>query len=169
MVTKKVVKVLGWLLLVGVLVLVGIQFIPVDRTNPAVVREPNWDSQATRDYAERACFDCHSNETKWPWYSYVAPMSWAVADHVHEGRSKFNVSEWPSGEGDEASKEVREGEMPLWEYTLLHPEAKLTPTEQREFIAGLEKTFGSEEDEKAEYGGEEPRAHSDGDTEESDD
>ncbi|MCB0214027.1 MAG: heme-binding domain-containing protein [Anaerolineae bacterium] len=163
-------KILGGLLLVGIVVLVGIQLIPVDRTNPPVVHEPNWDSQATRDYAERACFDCHSNETTWPWYSYVAPISWFVADHVHEGRSKFNVSEWPSGEGDEAAKEVREGGMPLWEYTVLHPDAKLTQAEQSEFIAGLEKTFGSEANEGAEHGDDEGlRAESDNEVKDGDD
>lgn len=147
---SRALKTLGGLLLVGGLVFVVIQFIPVDHTNPPVVREPNWDSPMTRAYAERACFDCHSNETEWPWYSNLAPVSWSVADHVYEGRAKFNVSEWPSGEGEEAAETVREGEMPLWEYTVMHPEAKLSQAELRQFVAGLEKTFGTEEAEEAE-------------------
>ena len=162
MFTKKgIFKGLAWALVVGVVALVAIQFIPVDRSNPPVVAEPNWDSPTTRAYAERACFDCHSNETKWPWYSYVAPISWSVADHVHEGRAKFNLSEWPSGEGDEAAETVQRGEMPLWEYTLIHSEARLSQPELKEFVAGLQKTFGSEEGEEAENRSDRPRAESD--------
>ncbi|HMQ55423.1 MAG TPA: heme-binding domain-containing protein, partial [Anaerolineae bacterium] len=96
---KKIIAAGVGLLLVG---FIAIQLVPVDRTNPPVVAEPAWDSPTTRAYAERASFDCHSNETKWPWYAYVAPISWQVAD-VHESREKFNISEWPSGEGDEAA------------------------------------------------------------------
>lgn len=124
------------------LILILIQFIPVDRTNPPVVREPNWDSPKTRAYAVRACFDCHSNETKWPAYSYIAPISWLVADDVKEGRKDFNMSDWKPGKGDEAAKEVRKGDMPMWQYTLMHSEAKLTDAEKQEFIAGLIATFG---------------------------
>ena len=153
---------------VAALVLVG--NIAVAHTNPPVERTIEWDSPQTEALARAACFDCHSNETTWPWYSYVAPISWFVADHVHEGRSKFNVSEWPSGEGDEAAKEVREGGMPLWEYTVLHPDAKLTQAEQSEFIAGLEKTFGSEANEGAEHGDDEGlRAESDNEVKDGDD
>lgn len=144
---KKIITVVGGLLIVG---LIAIQLIPVDRTNPPVVREPAWDSPTTRAYAERACFDCHSNETKWPWYSYVAPVSWQVADHVHEGRKEFNISDWPSGEGDEAAEKVQEGSMPMWQYVLMHPEANLTAAEKKEFIAGLQATFGIEGGEASE-------------------
>ncbi|MFQ5753108.1 MAG: heme-binding domain-containing protein [bacterium] len=138
---KKVVK---WALIWGLVGFIGIQFIPVNRSNPPVVSEPNWDSPATRAYAQRACFDCHSHKTNWPWYAYVAPVSWFVADHVNEARKELNMSAWKLGDGDEAAKEVREGSMPLWQYKLLHSEARLTDAETQEFISGLVATFGEE-------------------------
>lgn len=138
------------LVAVGLVGLIAIQLVPVERTNPPVISEPNWDSPETRALAQRACFDCHSNETAWPWYSQVAPVSWLVADHVIEGRDKFNMSEWPSGEGDEAAETVAEGEMPLFGYVLMHPEAKLTPAETEQLIAGLKATFGGEASEERE-------------------
>jgi hypothetical protein len=70
-------------LLIGAAVVVAgfiiLQLVPVARTNPAVVREPQWDSPQTRELAQRACYDCHSNETVWPWYAYIAPVSWQIA------------------------------------------------------------------------------------------
>lgn len=158
---KKIIAAGVGLLLVG---FIAIQLIPVDRTNPPVVAEPAWDSPTTRAYAERACFDCHSNETKWPWYAYVAPISWQVADHVHEGREKFNISEWPSGEGDEAAEEVQEGAMPMGQYLFMHPEASLTEAEKQEFIAGLQATFGGEGGGEGEHeAGREIESHEDDD------
>ena len=139
-------KILKYSIMIILLILILIQFIPVDRTNPPVVREPNWDSPKTRAYAVRACFDCHSNETKWPAYSYVAPVSWLVADDVKEGRKDFNMSDWKPGKGDEAAKEVRKGDMPMWQYTLMHSEANLTNAEKNDFIAGLIATFGEKKE-----------------------
>lgn len=81
------------LVLVGLLVV--IQSVPYGRqhTNPPVVAVPAWDSPRTRELAERACFDCHSNETKWRWYSNVAPLSWWLQKHVDKGRVKLNFSD----------------------------------------------------------------------------
>ena len=109
-----------------------------------IVKEPNWDSPKTRALAVRACFDCHSNETKWPAYAYVAPISWFILSDVNGGRKHFNMTDWKPGKGDEAAKEVREGDMPMWQYTLMHSQARLTDTEKKEFIAGLIATFGGE-------------------------
>jgi len=139
-------KVVGGIVGLGVLVFIAIQFVPVERTNPPIVSQPKWDSPQTEAIARRACFDCHSNETKWPWYAYVAPISWNVADHVKEGREEFNMSDWQPGDGDEAAEEVEKGGMPLSQYLLMHPEARLTPEEQKQFIAGLKATFGGEEE-----------------------
>jgi len=75
----------------GLILVLGIQFFPLNQTNPEVIQEPNWDSPKTRAYAKRACFDCHSNETTWPWYAHVAPVSWIVTHHVNEGREEFNM------------------------------------------------------------------------------
>lgn len=123
-------------------VFVGIQFIPVERTNPPVVREPQWDSPRTRELAVRACYDCHSNETVYPWYSMIAPISLLIAHDVKEGREELNFSEPPWGETHEAAEEVEEGEMPLAIYLPLHPEAKLSDAEKQELIDGLHATFG---------------------------
>jgi mono/diheme cytochrome c family protein len=134
--------------LVALFVLV--QLVPYGRahTNPPVLAEPAWDSPETRELFFQRCRDCHSNETSWPWYSVIAPVSWLVQYDVDEGRSHFNVSQWGQGkqEGDEAAEEVREGEMPPWFYTPLHPDADLSEAELGLLVAGLEKTFGTGEE-----------------------
>jgi mono/diheme cytochrome c family protein len=140
-------KILGVL----VLVMIVIQFIPYgkDHANPLVLAEPAWDSQQTKELFVRACADCHSNETKWPWYSNVAPLSWLVQYDVEEGREHFNVSMWgvqKKNEGNEAKEEFEEGEMPPWFYVLLHPEAELSESEREAFTNGLVATFGEEEE-----------------------
>jgi mono/diheme cytochrome c family protein len=127
-----------------------IQLVPYGREhrNPEARREPNWDQPRTRELFFQVCKDCHSNETEWPTYSFVAPMSWLVQSDVEEGRSHFNVSEWGRDEnhGDEAAKMVRAGDMPPWIYLPTHPEALLSDSERKEFVAGLIATFGEEDD-----------------------
>ncbi len=134
------------LIVIGVLFLclVTIELIPVPHTNPPVVSEPNWDSPQTRALAQRACFDCHSNETVWPWYSYIAPMSWLVANDVYEGRQHLNFSQWTSGgrgEGGEGGGEMAEvilgGYMPPASFVGLHPNARLTDAEKQQLVQGL--------------------------------
>ena len=128
----------------------GIQLVPYGRahTNPAIVAEPEWDQPRTRELFFRACKDCHSNETTWPWYGNVAPASWLVFRDVREGRSHFNVSEWgrDHNHGEDAAKLVQDGEMPPWFYLPAHPEARLSPQETEELVTGLHATFGEEED-----------------------
>jgi len=134
----------GFLGLVGLLVV--IQVVPYGRAhdNPSVVAEPAWDSPATRDLAVRACYDCHSNETVWPWYSHVAPVSWLVARDVAEGREKLNFSQWGSAEeADDVVETIQEGEMPPVYFELMHASARLTDAETRQLIAGLQTTIGS--------------------------
>jgi len=125
--------------------LLVIQLVPYgrDHTNPAVRAEPAWDSPDTRALAKRACFDCHSNETVWPWYSHVAPASWLVQHDVDEGRHHLNFSEFdrPQEHADHAAKMVREGEMPLWYYKPAHPQARLSQAEREALIAGLTATI----------------------------
>jgi hypothetical protein len=117
------------------------QFVRPARTNPAVAREESIESHVrmTPEVAallERSCDDCHSNRTDWPWYSNVAPASWFVIDHVDHGRSHLNFSEWARLDDSEADemldqmcREAKSGAMPLDSYTLLHGDAKLSPTD----------------------------------------
>jgi hypothetical protein len=139
---KRILKVFTVLLLLfGVM-----QLIPYgrDHSNPPVIREPAWDTPRTRELAVKACFDCHSNQTKWPWYSNVAPYSWVVQRHVVVGREVLNFSDWTKkylGEG-QAAANVLLGDMPLASYRVLHPEARLTKQEKLELARGLQATFG---------------------------
>jgi hypothetical protein len=122
-----------------------IQLVPYgrDHRNPPAKNEPPWDSPATRDLAKRACFDCHSNETEWPAYASIAPVSWLIQHDVNEGRGVLNLSEWrPTQEATEASKEVREGEMPPAAYLLMHAHARLSATDSDRLAQGLAKTLG---------------------------
>lgn len=133
----------------GVLValLLLIQLVPYGRnhTNPPATGEPAWDSPRTRELAVRACFDCHSNATAWPWYTNVAPASWLIQRDVDEGRAKLNFTNWSGQkqESREAAEQVQKGEMPPKIYLPLHPSANLSASEKAELIAGLQKTFGS--------------------------
>jgi mono/diheme cytochrome c family protein len=128
------------------LLVVVMQFVPYgrDHVNPPTAGEPQWDSPRTRELFFTACVDCHSNETSWPWYSSVAPVSWLVAHDVVEGREHFNVSMWgvqQHNAGDDAAEEVRDGEMPPGIYLIAHPRAKLSEAEARELADGLAATF----------------------------
>ncbi len=121
-----------WVLFFIIDALVIIQFIPIDRNNPPVAGEIEA-PEAVMAILKRSCYDCHSNETIWPWYSYVAPASWLVAKDVREGREELNFSVWDTYSEKrknhkikECGEEVEEGEMPLWFYLPLHPEAELS-------------------------------------------
>lgn len=133
-------------LLAVVVVLLAIQFIPVRKDNPPVTREIRWDSEATAQIARRACYDCHSNETTWPWYTAVAPISWRIAGHVEEARSKLNFSTWdqPNENLDEVVEVLEEREMPLWDYILSHSEARLSDEEYDRLLAGVRATFAAD-------------------------
>ena len=125
---------------------IAIQLVPYgrDHINPTVRKEPAWDSPTTRDLAQRACFDCHSNETVWPRYANIAPVSWLVQHDVDEGRSTLNFSEWdrPQKEAGDAVETVMKGEMPPEIYLLMHREARLTPSERDQLVQGLARTIG---------------------------
>ncbi|KAF0153059.1 MAG: hypothetical protein FD143_499 [Ignavibacteria bacterium] len=134
-------RVIKWGLL---LALVGIQFIEVERTNPPVTKEL-LASAEVKKILKDACYDCHSNETKWPWYSKVAPVSFLITNHVNDGRRHLNFSTWGNlftPKQKEYKKEIWEeierGNMPISHYTWLHPKAKLTP-EQLQLIKSWSK------------------------------
>jgi hypothetical protein len=107
------------------------QLVPIDRENPPVESEVSAPEEV-REILERACYDCHSNESRWPWYGYIAPTSWLVAYDIDEARDHMNFSTWNQYDEDEQIdmieevwEEVEEGEMPPFFYTPFHPPAQL--------------------------------------------
>lgn len=131
-----------------VVVFVAIQLVPYGRPtpNPPVRREPSWDSPRTRELAARACFDCHSNQTRYPWYSHIAPMSWLLTKDVNDARAKMNFSEWDLIQRGAmaAPEQIEQGNMPLPAYLPLHPQAWLSAEEKAALIHGLEATFAAD-------------------------
>jgi len=134
----KILKMTPWVLLVG---LVLIQLVPVDRSNPPVEGEIVAPPEVAAIF-ERACYDCHSHETVYPWYSRVAPVSWLVVKDIREGRDELNFSMWTTYTAkrqahkmEEIWEKVEEGEMPLWFYLPLHPEARLSEANLEVFHA----------------------------------
>lgn len=142
-------KLSRWLILLAALLVIFllIQLVPYgrDHTNPPVLSEPAWDSPNTRALAQHACFDCHSNETVFPWYSNIAPVSWLLQHDIEEGRSNMNFSEWEQGGSedlDELQEVIESGEMPPAIYLPMHPEARLNDAEKAQLLEGLQATLG---------------------------
>ncbi len=134
-----------------IILVIVILLIPYGRnhTNPQVVSEPEWNSLETRDLFFQACKDCHSNETEWPWYSNIPPISWLIQHDVNEGREHFNVSMWgvqKNNEGEKAAEELQEGEMPPWFYFIPPQHQRLSEKNKKKLFAGLIATFGEEKD-----------------------
>lgn len=136
---KRFVKILGFLVIVAFL---AIQAFRPDRTNPAsdpalaITAQLNVPADV-RTILERSCYDCHSNQTVWPWYSSVSPVSWLVADDVREGRRHLNFSEWGKYRAgiriaklDMLVSQVTKGNMPLGKYLLIHRNAALSDAER---------------------------------------
>jgi len=134
-------KLLGLFVLTLIFLFLLIQLIPYgkDTTNPPVIQDAPWNSLQARQVAQRACYDCHSNETVWPWYSRIAPVSWLVYRDVQEGRSKLNFSEWGMAEQEveDIGEVIAEGKMPPLQYLLMHPSARLTAAEKELLVGGL--------------------------------
>ena len=130
-------RVVSWkvfrLVAIGVVaVFLAIQFVPVDRSNPPVTVEVPAQPEV-RAVLRRTCYDCHSHETVWPWYSRVAPVSWLLARDVREGRDELNFSTWDRYAAKEQVKKLKEsweeaaeGEMPPWFYLRVHRDAVLS-------------------------------------------
>jgi hypothetical protein len=119
-----------------VVAFVAIQFVPVDTENPPVEADIDTPSEV-KAILRRSCYDCHSNETRWPWYSRVAPFSWLVSYDVAEGREELNFSTWSKlstreqvERMEESWETVSEGEMPLWYYLPAHPEARISASDR---------------------------------------
>ena len=134
--TKQFGRVVKWAALAFCVAFIAIQLLPVSRTNPPVQGDFRGSAEAV-SVLRRACYDCHSNETVWPWYSRVAPLSWVIAHDVNEGRAALNFSTWNQLSAEkqaeamnESWEEVAEAKMPTWYYVALHPEARLSPADQ---------------------------------------
>lgn len=143
MTRKKVYRYL-WLILLAVFIIV--QFFPIDKTNP--------ESDPTKDFItlenppqdiavmlKNACYDCHSNHTKYPWYTNVAPFSWWIKGHIDHGREELNFSEWGNYSAKKASHKLEEcyekienKSMPLTSYWVAHPEAKLSAEDRTKMV-----------------------------------
>jgi hypothetical protein len=132
-----------WTALGLLVLLLAIQVVPYgrDHTNPTGGRQIAWDSPRTEQLMTDACMDCHSNLTRWPWYSNVAPISWLVQHDVDEGRGELDLSTGDV-ELEEMIEAIREGSMPPWQYKPTHPGAWLSQGEKQDLIQGLEATFG---------------------------
>jgi hypothetical protein len=141
-------KKLKWILGALVVAFALLQFKNPPRTNPPVVHDLTATSAPTPEVAamlHAACYDCHSYETRWPWYSRVAPMSWLIADDVDEGRTNLNLSDWPGDQPvraakrlEDMSEEIDYGEMPPKKYTAIHTDARLTDGQRKELTDWLD-------------------------------
>lgn len=145
----KLARAARWLLLFVLVVFIAAQAFRPDRTNPPTAPGASLITRATPQVAailDRSCRDCHSNDTRWPWYTNVSPTSWLVADHVDHGREHFNYSQWTSIDEDEQDKLLggmcslaERGRMPLPSYLLVHRDAKLSPADVKTLCAWSEK------------------------------
>ena len=132
-------KALRYILLGLLVAIVAIQFVPVDRANPPVDEALELDAPPeVQAILERSCYDCHSNRTSWPFYSYIAPISWLVAHDVEEGREEMNLSEWYAMPAQrqiklrhEIADEVLEEEMPLPIYLITHSDARISENQKQ--------------------------------------
>ena len=137
---------------IGIVGFIILQLIPIGSIvadfgapgNPPVTATIAWDSPQTEKLARAACFDCHSNETRYPWYSNIAPMSWLVNHDINEGRRKMNFSTGSHMFTDAMQEQIEKGNMPKSIYLPLHPEANLTPEQKKQLIDGLIATFGED-------------------------
>lgn len=148
---KKHILAMKYFLLILLAALIIIQFFRIDKSVPEYDKSGDFIARETppepvKNMLVRTCYDSHSNETVYPWYSEVAPLSWWLADHIEEGREHLNYSTW--GEQtkkrkkhklEEMIEEIEEGEMPLNSYTLAHSEASLTVEEKKQLINWLKK------------------------------
>jgi hypothetical protein len=126
------------------------QFVPIAHDNPPAQTAVQWDSPQTEHLARRACLDCHSDETKWPAYTYIAPSSWLLRDHASGARRELNFSELnivPQFRAarlpEDAAQQVRTGSMPPADYLILHPDARLSDAEKQQLMEGLQRSLAA--------------------------
>lgn len=136
-------------LIVFVAALAAIQLVPVERANPPVESDIAAPDEVKK-ILRRSCYDCHSNETRWPWYARIAPVSWLIASDVKEGRREVNFSEWNKFTGGRRARKFKEiveqleqEKMPQWYYLLLHPDAKLSPADKKTILNWAKQALAS--------------------------
>lgn len=138
--TRRIVTIIAGVVVVGFVLLQLVGFIvpSLARTNPPVTYQVQWDSAEIEQMVRKTCYDCHSNETVWPWYAYVAPVSWLVVNDVNEGRSNLNFS---TGQGEieaeDLIRQIERGQMPPANYRSMHPDANLTQADKETLIQGI--------------------------------
>ncbi len=149
-------------LLTIIILLIIFQFFRIDKTNPPL--DPAMDIAVVaqmpaelNNMIKESCYDCHSNEVKYPWYTNVAPLSWWIKHHINEGREELNFSEWGTYKSRRIDKKLKEcaemleeGEMPLSSYTLIHGEAKLSEAQKSQLIAWFNSQRNFESDQPKE-------------------
>jgi hypothetical protein len=142
-------KILKWIAIVAIAIFVVLQFFSPPHENPPVKKDFAAAMSPPASVAasiRAACYDCHSDETQWPLYSRIAPVSWLVASDVNEGRKHLNLSDWPAEPAkvakqlDRINEVIDYGEMPLKKYTLLHPDARLSEAQRKEVLDWTEAT-----------------------------
>jgi hypothetical protein len=138
-------KIVLYIVAGGLILLALIQFVPFghNHVNPATVSEPTWSSPEARALVKEHCFQCHSNETSWPWYSNVAPASWLLQFDVDAARRKFNFSDWNSNPGDqnEITEAIQSGKMPPVQYWIFHPSSRLNGQQKQDLINALSSSL----------------------------
>ena len=146
---KRVSQGLKIIILPLVVVLLLAQLIRIDKSNPPV--RSDLASGSAKPVLQRACYNCHSNETIWPWYSSVAPASWLVGRDVREARSHLNFSEWGTYDSGTRShklrgiaEEVQGGDMPPWYYSFVHRDSRLSASERNQILAWVAETIRPE-------------------------
>lgn len=132
-----------------IIILVGfilIQFFPIDKNNPAPTPKMDFltiknTPESTANLVRTGCYDCHSNESKYPWYSNVQPFAWFLKDHIEEGRKELNFSTFATYEPkrqahklSEAAEQIEKGEMPLDSYVMIHSDAKFSAAQNEQLI-----------------------------------
>ncbi|HEX5988953.1 MAG TPA: heme-binding domain-containing protein [Solirubrobacterales bacterium] len=131
-----------------VALLLLIQLVPYGHahSNPPVTRAAKWPPGPGKEIAEAGCYDCHSNLTRWRWYSNVAPASWLVQHDVEEGRGALDFSEWdkPQPDAGELIEKVTSGEMPPLQYKLAHGSARLSSKEKEQLVAAITRLYATD-------------------------
>ena len=141
-------RTLKWAGLGIVAFLLFIQLVPYGHahSNPSVTKAAKWPPGPGQQIAEAGCYDCHSNLTKWRWYSNLAPASWLVTHDVEDGRGALNFSEWnkPQPDAGELTEKVSSGEMPPLQYKLIHGSARLSSKQKEQLVAAITQLYATD-------------------------